>query len=94
VGIERSSKRLARARRRLLLLREEIKAYYWAYRVTSDVIELRNIDTVAALIVECACRRKESRGLHYTLDHPDPVDDPEPHDTIVSRPELLESWRS
>ncbi|MDF1565729.1 MAG: L-aspartate oxidase [Deltaproteobacteria bacterium] len=93
VGIERSSKRLSRARRRLHLLQEEIKAYYWAYRVTADVIELRNIDTVAMLIVECACRRKESRGLHYTLDHPERGDDATATDTILSREDMLEAWR-
>jgi L-aspartate oxidase len=68
VGIVRTGKRLARARRRLDMLREEIREYYWQYNVTRDVIELRNIADVAHLIVECASRRKESRGLHYTLD--------------------------
>jgi L-aspartate oxidase len=70
VGIVRTGKRLARARRRLDMLRIEIRQYYWDYRVTRDVIELRNIADVAHLIVECASRRKESRGLHYTLDYP------------------------
>ncbi len=69
VGIVRTGKRLARARRRLDMLREEIREYYWQYKVTRDVIELRNIADVAHLIVECASRRKESRGLHYTLDY-------------------------
>ncbi len=85
VGIVRTGKRLARARRRLELLREEIREYYWDYQVTRDVIELRNIADVAHLIVECASRRKESRGLHYTLDYPDADDHNWLVDTVVQR---------
>ncbi|MBL9037175.1 MAG: L-aspartate oxidase, partial [Archangium sp.] len=70
VGIVRTGKRLARAHRRLQLLRDEIREYYWSFMVTRDVIELRNIADVAHLIVACASRRAESRGLHYTLDYP------------------------
>jgi L-aspartate oxidase len=69
VGIVRTDKRLERARRRLELLREEIRQYYWDTRVNRDLLELRNIAEVASLVVECASRRRESRGLHYTLDH-------------------------
>ena len=85
VGIVRSGKRLARARRRLDILREEIKDYYWAFKVTRDVIELRNIADVAHLIVDCATRRKESRGLHYTLDYPELDETNWKHDTLVSK---------
>jgi L-aspartate oxidase len=85
VGIVRTDKRLMRARRRLELLREEIRDYYWRFKVTRDVIELRNIAEVAHLIVECATRRRESRGLHYSLDYPERDDHNWKKDTVVSR---------
>jgi L-aspartate oxidase len=85
VGIVRTDKRLMRARRRLDLLREEIRDYYWRFKVTRDVIELRNIADVATLIVECASRRKESRGLHYNLDYPNRDDHNWNKDTVVQR---------
>ncbi len=85
VGIVRTGKRLARARRRLDMLREEIRQYYWDYQVTRDVIELRNIADVAHLIVDCATRRKESRGLHYTLDYLAADDHNWLTDTVVQR---------
>ena len=70
VGIVRTNKRLARAAHRLKTLRREIHDYYFRYLVTPDTLELRNLAVCAELIVKCAKRRHESRGLHYTLDYP------------------------
>lgn len=83
VGIVRSDSRLRRAARRIALLQEEIREYYWRHLVTRDLLELRNIATVAELIVSCASVRRESRGLHYTIDHPE-LDD-RLQDTITKR---------
>ncbi len=85
VGIVRTNKRLERARRRISLLQTEIREYYGNFRVTPDLLELRNLAMVAELIIGCAEERRESRGLHYTLDYPDTVDPPVPTILTPSR---------
>jgi L-aspartate oxidase len=81
VGIVRTTKRLERARHRIDVLRQEVKEYYAHFRVTPDLIELRNLLEVADLIVRSALARHESRGLHYILDYPDML--AEPRDTVL-----------
>jgi L-aspartate oxidase len=84
VGIVRTDRRLERAARRIRNLRQEIREYYHDYLVTGDVLELRNIAAVAELIIRSAQARKESRGLHYTLDYPET--NPEARDTMIADP--------
>jgi L-aspartate oxidase len=85
VGVVRSNKRLERAMRRITNIQEEIRDYYWDFKVTSDLIELRNIATVSELIITCAMRRKESRGLHYTIEYPHKDDANWLKDTVLQR---------
>ncbi|PAW61412.1 MAG: L-aspartate oxidase [Verrucomicrobiia bacterium Tous-C3TDCM] len=70
VSIVRTDNRLRRAATRLRNLKKEVREFYWGHRVNADILELRNLVTVASLIVDCAVKRKESRGLHFTTDHP------------------------
>jgi L-aspartate oxidase len=81
VGIVRTTKRLERAARRIRLLKDEIEDYYGHFRVSTDLIELRNLLQCAELIVRSALARHESRGLHYTLDYPETQ--PEAKDTVL-----------
>lgn len=74
VGIVRTTKRLQRARTRIQTLDREINEYYWNFKVDENLLELRNMILVAGMVVDCALQRKESRGLHYTLDYPEKSD--------------------
>jgi len=85
VGIVRSNKRLERARRRIEIIQAEIKEYYWNFKVEPDLIELRNIATVAELIIRCAIHRLESRGLHYNIAYPAHNDRLWRKDTLMRR---------
>ena len=84
VGIVRTDKRLERALRRIVNLRKEIREYYLRYLVTADMLELRNIAACAELIVRSAMQRRESRGLHFTLDYPGLL--PKVADTVILDP--------
>ncbi len=86
VGIVRSTKRLLRAKHRLELLKNEIADYYHHYRISSDLLELRNLVIVADLIIQSALARKESRGLHYTQDYPELDENQNGKNTILMPP--------
>lgn len=86
VGIVRSTKRLRRALNRIQMLKAEIDEYYSDYRISKNLIELRNLVLVSEMIVRCALMRQESRGLHYTIDHPDLA--AEIRDSVLVPPEF------
>ena len=85
VGIVRNDKRLNLAKHRIRNIQDEISEYYWDYSITGDFAELRNISTVAGLIINCALIRKESRGLHFNVDYPQKDDIAWRKDTIIER---------
>src|SRR5271154_4477916 len=86
VGIVRSDRRLERALRRILMVKDEIHSYYWDHLLDADTIELRNLAKVAELVVRSAMSRRESRGLHYNIDHPETGGSEFVHPTVLQKP--------
>ncbi len=91
VGIVRTNKRLERAKNRIRLIRNEIEKYYWDSILTPDLVELRNLASVAEMIIDCAVARRESRGLHYNADYP-MKNQPPAKDTLLRRPTRAVIW--
>ena len=91
VGIVRTTKRLERALHRVELLQQEIQDYYRNFKVSNNLLELRNLVQIAELIIRCAMERKESRGLHYTLDYPELNEQAKP--TILSPPLTIKAGK-
>ena len=89
VGICRTNKRLERAKSRIRNIRKEIEKYYWDFFITLDIIELRDLSTVAEIIIDSALQRKESRGLHYNADYPKTAKELDLVNTVISKPHAI-----